>query len=44
MVMMIILFLLLKTQILNVPVVTSSVRENQKLTKLLSKGCERSVY
>ena len=29
---------------LYVPVVTLSARDNQKLTKLLSKGFERSVY
>ena len=29
---------------LNVPVVTLSARDNQKLSKLLSKGFERSVY
>ena len=29
---------------LYVPAVTLSVRDNQKLTKLLSKGLERSVY
>ena len=27
-----------------VPVVTLSARDNQKLSKLLSKGFERSVY
>ena len=42
--MMIILFLLSKTKKLYVPVVTLSARENQKLSKLLSKGFERSVY
>ena len=29
---------------LHVPVVTLSARDNQKLSKLLSKGFERSVY
>ena len=29
---------------LYVPVVTLSARDNQKLTKLLSKGFERSIY
>ena len=29
---------------LYVPVVTLSARDNQKLSKLLSKGFERSVY
>ena len=29
---------------LYVPAVTLSLRDNQKLTKLLSKGFERSVY
>ena len=29
---------------LYIPVVTFSARENQKLSKLLSKGFERSVY
>ena len=37
------LFLLSKTK-LYFPVVTLSGRDNQKLSKLLSKGFERSVY
>ena len=41
-IMIIILFLLLKTQ--NFPVLTLSAMDNQKLSKLLSKGFERSVY
>ena len=42
-IMVIILFLLAKTK-LYVPVVTLAVRDNQKLSKLLSKGFERLVY
>ena len=38
---LIILFLLSQTQ---VPVVTLTARENQKLSKLLSKEFEKSVY
>ena len=34
----------MKDTTLYVPVVTLSVRDNQKLPKLLSKGFERSVY
>ena len=40
---MIILFLLLFL-LLYVPAVTLSARDNQRLSKLLSKGFERSVY
>ena len=40
---MMILFLLSKTQIDN-PVVTLPVRDNQKLSKRLSKGLPRLVY
>ena len=29
---------------LNVPIVTLSAKDNQRLSKLLSKGSERSVY
>ena len=29
---------------LHVPVVTLSAKDNQKLSKMLSKGCERSIY
>ena len=39
----IILFLLSKTQFY-VPVVTLSARDNQKLSKFLGKGFEKSVY
>ena len=42
-IMVIILFLLSKTK-LYVPVVTLAARDNQKLSKLLSKGFERLVY
>ena len=38
-----VLFLLLKAK-LYVPVVTLSARDNKKLSKLLSKRTERSVY
>ena len=38
-----IIFTIKGTQLF-VPVVTLSVRDNQKLSKLLSKGFERSVY
>ena len=38
------LFFPSKTQKLYVPVVTLSAKDNQKLSKLLSKGFERSVY
>ena len=38
------LFLLSRTIKLYVPVVTLSTRDNQKLSKLLSKGFERFVY
>ena len=41
--MVIILFLLLKTQNYMI-VVTLPARDNQKLSKRLSKGFERSVY
>ena len=41
---LIILFFLLKDTKLYVPVVTLSAKDNQKLSKLLSKGSERSVY
>ena len=34
----------IKDKELYVPVVTLSARDNQKLSKLLSKGFERSVY
>ena len=34
----------IKDTTLYVPIVTLSVRGNQKLSKLLSKGFERSVY
>ena len=34
----------MKDKILYVPVVTLSVKDNQKLSKLLGKGFERSVY
>ena len=43
MLILIILFLLWKTE-LYVPVVTLSAKYNQKLSKLLSKGFERSMY
>ena len=43
MLMLIILFLLPKTK-LYVPIVTLPVRDNQKLSKLLRNGFERSVY
>ena len=39
-----ILFLLSKTQNCNIPVVGLSAKDNQKLSKVLSKGFERSVY
>ena len=42
MLILIILFLLLKTTY--VPVVTYQPRDNQKLSKVLSKGFETSVY
>ena len=42
--MIIILFLQSKTKQNYVPVVTLSTRDNQKLSKLLGKGFERSVY
>ena len=29
---------------LHVPVVTLSAKDNQKLSKMLSKVCERSIY
>ena len=41
---MLIIFLPLKTQAYYVPVVTLSVKDNQKLSKLLSKGFAWSVY
>ena len=41
--MVIILFLLQKTK-LYIPVVTLSTRDNQKLSKFLGKGYQRSVY
>ena len=34
----------IKATKLYMPVVTLSARHNQKLSKLFSKGCERSVY
>ena len=40
---MMILFLLSKTQIDN-PVVTLPVRDNQKLSKRLSKATEKTIY
>ena len=40
----VLLFLLSKTQNYYVPVVTLSGKDNQKLSKLLSKGFERSFY
>ena len=42
-IILIILFSLSKTQ-LYVLLVTLSARDNQKLSKLLSKGSERSLY
>ena len=38
------IFFTFKDTKLQVPVVTFSARDNQKLSKLLSKGFERSVY
>ena len=38
------IFFTIKDTTLYVPIVTLSVRGNQKLSKLLSKGFERSVY
>ena len=38
------IFFTIKETNLYVPVVTLSARDNQKLSKLLSKGFERSVY
>ena len=43
MVLILILFLLSNTNFY-VPFVTLSAKDNQKLTKLLTKGFERSVY
>ena len=34
----------IKDLLLYVPVITSSAKDNQKLSKLLSKGFERSIY
>ena len=42
--LILIIFSLSKAQKLYVLVVTLSARDNQKLSKLLSKGFERSVY
>ena len=42
--LILIIFSLLKAQKLYVLVVTLSARDNQKLSNLLSKGFERSVY
>ena len=44
MVIMMIIILFLQDTKLYVHVVTLSVRDNQKLSKLLSKGFERSAY
>ena len=42
--MIIILFLLSKAKKIYIPVVIVSANDNQKLSKLFSKGFERSVY
>ena len=42
--LILIIFSLSKAQTLYVLVVTLSARDNQKLSNLLSKGFERSVY
>ena len=39
-----ILFLKSKTQNIKVPVVTVSVKDNQKLSKLLSERSQRLIY
>ena len=44
MLILIIFFFYIKDTKLNVPVVTSLARDNQKLSKCLSKRFERSVY
>ena len=44
MVILILLFFFIKDTKLFVPVVTLSAKDNQKLSKLLSKGLERSAY